>query len=352
MRSNGRTKMAAATLMAMTAGLAAATAYGDKLIMEDGNVIMGAVSRTSSEYTVVQTNGTQFTFDKSDVKRAEYITRVSAEDAADMLAEFRELVMPVLDVQEPSPFISITDEQQFGATSTFDAASASVDVNRGFARDGRRRSFAFNRNRSASAFSAQSTFDSFATNSSRRDKATDDVFVDDWVRYTAIFEALGNDPRYRDLTNRRRHADSLGDFAFRAPDEHDALADAVRDALNAVDDCLDLAASTQKRVQALPLRALEHAEDIRELEDDLARERDRLRTAYDYYDQLRDVRRAEDRLRRRITKAETETERAQRVAERKINEFARAREIARQQIEAAEQQLIAATNAATGNAMP
>lgn len=317
-------------------------ARADRLMLADGGVIEGAVTRTRNTYAVVTSSGQQLTFDKADVKRAKYVSRVSLADAATMVAEFRELVMPVLDVREPDPFIRYTDEQTYGETSTYDAASARFDASRGFSRHGRHRSRFAERHRSASGFSSQSTIDGGMSTTVYRDKDTDDVFVDDWVRYTAMFEALGGDPRYRALTNRRRHADSLGDFAHRAPDQHDATGDAVRDALNAVDDCLDLAADTQRRVQALPLRELEHAEAIRKLEDNLEREQARLRTAYDYYDQLRDVRRAEDRLRRRLTRMETELERAERVAERKINEFARAREIARRQIIAAEQQLAVA----------
>jgi len=324
----------------LAAGLGtAAAASADRLIMTNGVEVRGDVTRTSEAYIVTTPSGDDVAYDRDEVRRAEYVSRLTPDDAADQLAALRAMIEPVLDAPEPDQFIFLSDVVRFDDSASATGSSARFDATRSVRRTqfGRDRfggrsfgtdAFRFDRNRSGTVVSTV-----------ERGQTSDDVFVDEWLRYVAPFTAVAQDPRYRALTDPRVHSDALGDFARRAPDRYDAASRAVRDALRALDRCLDLAADTRKRVAALPLLSLSDDEAIRDLELDLERERDRLVTARDYWRQKDRVNRAEDRLRERIVERDNDLIRARRIAERKINEFAHARELTRQLLRAAAAEL-------------
>jgi hypothetical protein len=326
-------------MMAFLATTVARAAHADRLIMEDGTVHRGDVTRVDGGYALATSNGQRMAFDLDDVKRARYEARVTPEEAVAMVAELNGLALPLLEGPEPEQFVFINDVRTFNEQESFDAAAFQFDASRSRSRvrpgrrGFRRRSF------SASASRADRALTSIDFRTVERDKTADNVFADEWLRYVAEFEALANDPRYASLTDARRRSDSLGDFARRPPQGCAATASVVRSALIALDDCLELAEDTRKRVDALPRRVLAHNEDIRELENALALELDRLETTRHFRRQERRVQRAEDRLRRRIAERDSEIARSRRVAERKINDFARARAEARRQLLTAELEL-------------
>jgi hypothetical protein len=324
--------------LALVLGTASA-ATADRLILMNGAVVHGEVARIDGGYLLTAPDGRHQMFPRESVKRAAYESRITPEDAAAMLGELRALLEPILDEPEPNQFVIVRDVTTYDEAESVATSSARFDVQRGAIRRRPHATRFAERSFSADAFNSDRGLSGSVVNTVDRDKTADNVFADEWLRYVAMFEAVAQDSRYRTLTDARRHADSLGDFARRAPEDYAAAAGALREALRAVDECLRLAADTRQRVAALPLRELSHDEAIRELENKLVREQDRLRTARDYWRQKRRVQDAEDRLRERIASKETEIARARRVAERKINEFAHAREVAHQQLAAAEAQI-------------
>jgi len=321
-----------------------ASALADRLILNDGAVLHGAVARTHAGYALTTPDGRHATFDSAEVKRAAYESRVTPVEAAAMLNELRALVEPVLTAPEPDQFVQYRDIATYDESSSAYGGSARFDAWRGATFRWNNYRFDGARSASADAFDVQRDFSAIAVDTVERDKTADNVFADEWLRYAAMFDALAQDARYRALTDARRHAHALGDFSVRAPQDYAVSAQALRDALRALDNCLNLAEDTRRRVSALPLRALSHNEAIRDLENKLAYEEDRLRTARDYWRQKRRVQDVENRLRERIARRDTEIARARRVAERKINEFAHAREVSLQLLSAAQAHLDSLAN--------
>lgn len=317
----------------------AACARADRLIMETGEVLHGDVERTEAGYELTSSDGRRAVYPHNEVRRAVYISRVTPDEAAEMMSALRALLEPVLTMPEPEQFIFFNDVTTFDDFEEFDAASARFRVDQNFSRFRNNRTRTFDRSFAAQAFAADRSRSATLQSTVERDKTADNVFADEWLRYVAPFEAVAADARYKALTDFRTHADSLGDFSRRAPEEYAEAAAAVRAALAAVDECLDLAVDTRMRISALPLRTLEHDEAIRKLELRLEREKDQLSTARDYRRQKLRVLDAEERLRKRIAQRDTELARARRIAERKINEFAGARELADRMLESAHSQL-------------
>lgn len=318
---------------------ATAGARADRLLTTNGDEVPGQVSPIGGGYVVVTPDGDRLTFADDEVRRVEYTSTVTPAVARDMLADLRALIDPLLAAPEPEQFVYYDEITTFDNDSSVSASTARYDAASRVSSNWSRGGISFGGSFGGDGYQRDAQRSGSLVRTVRRVQLSDDVFADEWLRYVAPFNAVARDSRYRDLTNGRRNSGSLADFSRRAPDAYEPAARAVREALRAVDKCLDLAADTRKRLSALPLRPLSHDEDIRELEIDLAREQDRLRTARDYWEQKERVYRAEDRLRERIAKRDNELARARGVAERKINEFAHAREVARQLLTAAEAQL-------------
>ncbi len=335
MRLNGSTLGTSVMMLALGGGFVSARA--DQLLMEDGRVLKGTVSRSGSTYQLTNSNGMTTDYPKDEVNRWVDIAEVSPADALGMIRELNELAMPVLTAQEPDQFSFLTETSSFSSERSFDANSVGGFAN-GRLRLGRRRrnNLTIAAGIEANRFSSLDTQDADTVETVRRDKGIDNVFIDDWARYTALFAALEQDPRYRSLTDRRRNSDSLADYSRRPPEQFEDSADALRSALLCLHNCLSAAADTQERIRAIPVQAVNDEEDIQDLEIRLADARADLDRAPFSRRLERRVHNLEDRLRKRVSRVELDAQRNARVVERKINDFARKRQKAITQLEAVE----------------
>ncbi len=314
----------------------------DQLIMEDGRVLHGQVINSAGAYAFVDSNGTTTQYDKEDVKRWVDVAEVTPKQANAMLQELNELVLPILTADEPEQFSFVDESTTSSSDGAFDAQSSGGFANGSFVSFRRRGAFGINAGIEADRFSSRDSRQTEVVSTVRRDKGVDNVFVDEWARYTATFAALDANPQYRLLTNRRQNSDSLADFARRPPQDIKPTAQALRTALISLRDCIAAAEATQKRIRAIPIRAVNHEEDIQQLEIKLARAQSDLDAAPHSRRLERRVRVLENRLRKRVSRAELDAQRNARVVERKINDFARKRETTIAQLRAVEQLLTSA----------
>jgi len=335
MRLNGST--IGASMMTLVLGVGYGMARADQLLMEDGRILTGTVSRSGSSYQLVNSNGTATDYPKDEVDRWVDVAEVTPTDALAMIRELNDLAMPVLTAQEPDQFSFLTETSSFSSDRAFDSESSSGFAN-GRLRLGRRSgsNLTISAGIEADRFSARDSQDAETVDSVRRDKGIDNVFIDEWARYTALFAALEKDPRYLSLTDRRRNSDSLADYSRRPPEQFESSADALRNALASVRACLKAAGDTQERIRAIPVQAVNDEEDIQDLEIRLADARADLDRAPFSKRLERRVHNLEDRLRKRVSRIELDAQRNARVVERKINDFARKRQNAISQLQAVE----------------
>ena len=314
----------------------------DQLVMEDGRVLTGRVTNSVGAYSFVDSNGTVTQYDKSEVKRWIDVAEVTPEQAGAMIQELNDLVLPVLMANEPEQFAFLSESTTSSSDGAFDARSSGGFANGSFTSFRRRSAVRVGAGVHADRFSARDSRQDEVVSTVRRDKGVDNVFVDEWARYTALFAALEENPQYRLLTNGRQNSDSLADFARRPPQNLKPTAQALRTALISLRDCIAAAEVTQQRIRAIPIQAVNHEEDIQRLENKLARAQSQLDAAPHSRRLQRRVRVLENRLRKRVSRAELDAQRNARVAERKINDFARMRQTTLAQLRAVEQLL--ATN--------
>jgi hypothetical protein len=328
--------------LALVLGAGQGAAFADQLLMEDGRVLSGTVSRSGSTYQLINSNGTATDYPKSDVERWVDVAEVSPADALGMIHELNDLAMPVLTALEPDQFSFLTESSSFSSDREFESESVGAFANgrlrlgqRG--RRGQRGSgLAIAAGFDANRFSARESQDADTVDTVRRDKGIDNVFIDEWARYTALFAALEQDPRYRTLTDRRRNSDSLADFARRPSEDFESSAAALREALIGLRECFDAASETQKRIRAIPVQAVNDEEDVQDLEIRLATARNDLDNAPFSNRLERRVRNLENRLRKRVSRVELDAQRNARIVERKINDFARKRRKAISHLQAVE----------------
>ncbi len=318
----------------------AVATFADQLILEDGRVLSGTVSRSRGVYQLVNSNGASTEFPKDDVDRWVDFSEVTPTDAIAMSEELTDLVMPILTAPEPDQFTFLTESSSFSSDREFDSESFGGFADGGFRSRRRRFGVAVNAGVRADRFSSRDSFDSDSSATVRRDKGIDNVYIDEWARYSAPFAALKENPRFQILTDRRRNSDSLADFSRRPREAFDDSADAMREALLSLRDCIDSATETQERIRAIPVQAVNDERDIQELEIKLADARADLDRAPFSKRLERRVHNLENRLRKRISKVELDARRNARVIERKINDFARKRRLAITQLQAAETLLV------------
>ena len=335
MRLNG--SVLSTSVLALVLAASHGGAFADQLLMEHGRVLSGTVSRSGSTYRLINSNGTSIDYPKDEVNRWVDIAEVLPADALGMMHELNDLAMPLLTAQEPDQFSFLTESSSFSSDRAFESESVGGFAN-GRLRLGRprRHSLTIAAGIEANRFSARESQDADTFETVRRDKGIDNVFIDDWARYTAPFAALEQDPRYRALTDRRRNSDSLADFARRPSEQFESTADALREALIGLRECLDAASETHDRIRAIPVQAVNDEEDVQDLEIKLAAARNDLDNAPFSKRLERRVRNLENRLRKRISRVELDTRRNSRVIERKINDFARKRRKAISQLQAVE----------------
>ncbi|MCP4594779.1 MAG: hypothetical protein GY842_28945 [bacterium] len=276
--------------------------WGDRLILTGGGELSGEVTKTPEGYSIVTADGETQTFTKAEVKRFIYESRVDPIAAKQMLQEVSDLVRPVLAQGEPNQqaWIAYVIGYAHGYSYRGGVISLShIDLG-------------------------------------------DDRFVDAWVRYSAKFERLAENPRFQDLVSGRKGSGSLREFALHGPEDYKESRTALRLALNAVDACIKSALDTQRLIQSLPRQQHSHDSAIRKLADTARTARSRMGTATDELGRSRQKNRAvtaEDNVRKRITKMQNVMQRLTQSADRKINDLARQREVAKGQLATAAERL-------------
>ena len=291
----------AVVLMLAAIGLAATPAVADRLILEDGRVLRGEYARQGDVYTLVTEDGETLTFTKEQVKRAIYESRVTPGDAAVMLAEFIELVKPALSAPEPDEYIWSRQVTTTASESDRTASSASVGASDRVVIRGSRGTH------ESSVAAARREHESHSSSSGRiesetlRMKGIDDVFVSEWVRYTDQFTRLLRNARYKELTNFRKRSGSLAEFANYPPEDHQAEANAVQQALRAMRQCINNAETSCRQVQLIPKRRDKFEADIRELKDKKASAEGKSSTGKDRKRQKKRARRAADDVNEQIS---------------------------------------------------
>ena len=311
--------------------VAAIPVAADELTLKDGRVLQGQALREGKVWTIVTEDGETLTFSVEEVKRHIFESRVTPLEAARMMKELLELVTPVLGLPEPDQYVWLRDITEHSGSYSYQAESGTVVwKDRVKLKTGQ---YEFDRQQGAERSGFRSKAESADRWESKtlRDKGVDNVFVDQWARYVAYFERLSEDLRYEELTRRRKYSGSLAEFAVWPPGGYEKQAEAVKTALEAVAECIELAATTQRMVRAIPTKQRKLKDAIAKAENRAARARDKLKatpTNQKEYQKKR-VRDAEDAVRGRVAKMNSEMPKATRNAELKINDFARRREVAK-----------------------
>ena len=85
MRLNGST--IGASMMTLVLGVGYGMARADQLLMEDGRILTGTVSRSGSTHQLVNSNGTATDYPKDEVDRWVDVAEVTPTDALAMIRE-------------------------------------------------------------------------------------------------------------------------------------------------------------------------------------------------------------------------------------------------------------------------
>lgn len=197
-------------------------AQADKLILKDGRTLSGKVTTEKTEdsriYTIVTDDGQTLTFPKDEVKRSIHESRLSDWDLARKFQEWRALVKPVLEQQEPM-------QREF------------LFHWHDYARDIRSRLW-------------ETPPDS-------------DKFVDEWARYTANFKAVAESVDYKNLMSGRKESNSLREYVHYPPEGREDIAAAVREAIEGFEQCLQSAKATDGLIKSLPREQVRLAASVR-----------------------------------------------------------------------------------------
>ncbi|HNO78631.1 MAG TPA: hypothetical protein PKN33_11275 [Phycisphaerae bacterium] len=310
--------------------IVASSIWADELILKDGQVIEGEAEREDDVWTIVTKDGETKTFDKSEVRRHVFESRVTPLEAAAKMKEFVELVEPTLFAPEPQQYIWSRAISEHAGRYSYRTKNASV-----FRRDRARvkngqYQFDYTRGGNGSASKSESTVEERSESKVLRDKGIDAVFVDEWARYIAYFERLEEDLLYEELTSRRKYSGSLAEFAMWPPKGYEQQAEAVKRALDAMDDSIELAKTTHQLVQAIPINHRKLKEAVTKAKSRVARAESKVDAADQSQKKYRknDLTKAKGALSRAEGKLENDIPKASRVAEKKINDFARRREVA------------------------
>ncbi len=317
-------------LCLLVLSIATIPTLADELILKDGRVINGEAERENDIWTIVTKDGETKTFKKSEVKRHIFESRVSPLEAVAMMKEFVELVEPVLFAPEPQQNIwSRAITEHAGRYSYRSRNSAVFRRDRARVKTGQ---YQFDHTQGGRVSNSRSDAISRERTESKtlRDKGIDAVFVDDWARYVAYFERLDEDLLYEELTSRRKYSGSLAEFAIWPPKGYEQQAEALKKALDAVGESIEMAKTTQQLVQVIPINQRKLKEAVTKARTRVARAESKVDAADSNQKKYRQksLGKAEGALNRAIGKLENDTPKATRNAERKINDFARRREVA------------------------
>ncbi|HUU84883.1 MAG TPA: hypothetical protein VM243_15395 [Phycisphaerae bacterium] len=288
-------------------------ARADMLILEDGTELSGTVTQEGDVYTIVTDDGQTKEFHKDQVKRFIYECSLAPQELLEMFDEYEGLVRPALEEKEPDQHQWLSHWREY--VSTYVDEHGGERVSRG---------------------------ESSSPPLAPRDRPVgSDEFVDEWTRYTAKFRAVAENFKYKKLVEARIGSNSLKDFALRPPEECEDAAIALRTSIRCVEQCLTLCETTLQQVTGLPRQQVAHNRKIRKLEDDAKEAHDKA-DMYDkphwrsneqkekkrYEKYRKQAVKADDDLRKQISKMESSIEQTTRTADDQINRLAQERELA------------------------
>ncbi len=275
---------------------AIASVRADKLHLKSGEVLSGKVTKEKIDgeytYTLVTEDGESQIFSRAEVKKWVYESNLTDVEIQRMFEAWRKIVEPPLKASEPS-------QREFFV------------VWRGY----------YGSLRSNLWLEAPSS----------------GSFVDRWARYTAAFLSITRDHDYKKLTKTKKGCNSLKDYALYPPEGREEVAAVLKEALASVATCVKMAKDTQAIVKRIPQAHVIHRKDIRRLNDELDRLRrksSRAKTPQQSRSRAGAQDAVRDKLRKRISRMHSDLELTTQAADTTINDFARERHVAREQIKA------------------
>jgi len=227
-------------------------ARGDKLLLKDGRTVSGQVSIETGEAgricTIVTAEGQTLSFDRDDVKRIVYESQLTDFDVLIKFEKWQELVTPVLELPEPSQREFLHEWTDYRSN----VSGTNTSEHWGHTRD-----------------------------TLWRTPVDSDEFIDEWSRYAAEFKAVAKSLDYEDLTSKRRRSGSLMEYAMYPPEGREAVAEAVKEALESFERIVDTVESAEALLRDIPRSQLQEAKSIDRARAAAERERSRRSTLSD-----------------------------------------------------------------------
>ena len=235
-----------------------ASAGADKLILKDGTVYSGTVSREKDTYSIQTDDGQDLSFPKGEVRKWRRESKLNDEEVRDKYEELYEVIMKALERAEPR-------QREFARRSYT-----------------RHHSERFGR-----GFSETSSGNSVVDGVERESVGSDD-FKDKWVRYAVAYEAASKNPIYRKHTANRGKligSDSLREYAIYPPEGREELGESLKAAIEGFEKCIKLAKNTTGRLRGLENRTNQLATQVRRARNAMNRAKgDALEAAHATYD--------------------------------------------------------------------
>ncbi len=246
--------------------IAAATpAPADVLILKNGEKISGDHKKEGNKHTIVTYNGEVHTYDKSEVKKVKYQSRVTLAEASAKMDMLMNLVYPLFKAPEPEEYQFFRDvfTSNMEYSRQFSEAEIAASQERTFRGEngevrysiGARRMEANERGGSSSRSEAFTL----------RDKDMDETFIDEWGSYTDKFKRLKRNSDYNELKDIKKRSNSLYEFAKHPPVGLEDEAKTVLEALVALKKCIRQAERSLRKVNAISHIRRRGEREIREL---------------------------------------------------------------------------------------
>jgi len=278
--------------------VASASAVADKIYLQDGRKLSGTAKRSSDVVELVTDEGRKLVFAKEDVKRVVFESTSTPNEVLDMLDEFEDLIAPAMGLGEPT-------QREFGKTSTSVRARNIPLGDRPRRYDDR---------------------DFVTDHTPAREVISSDKFVDDWVRFSAHFEAVAKTRTYKHHTRAKRRTPSLAEFGRFTPEKYEEVGAVVCEAIDAVKETFELAEKANKALAGARIEDLNQDRLI-------AKARDRSRRTNARSNSTGEERRvAQARVDKLIDDKVVRMKQAQLGADNAVNDVAAARIIAIQQL--------------------
>ncbi len=206
----------ARVLLCLIILLGAGSALGDKVYLKDGRKLSGTANRHSDGVDLTTDDGQQLSFTKDEVKRIVFESTSPPGGVLDMLDEFEDLIAPAFGLGEPSQ----ENPRPRSVTVTGTSPQGPGVVYRTY-------------------------FGYF------REAVGSDRFVDEWVRFSAHFQAVAKTHTYKHHTRPKLKKKSLAEFAMYPPEELKEAGEALQDAIGAVKETFKLAERADKLLGAV-----------------------------------------------------------------------------------------------------